>query len=57
MAGHLLITNKYVGETDSETKAIRQIVKDVTKTVGVAIAGYVVIDTLRQVIVVKASQP
>ena len=29
MAGHLLITDKYIGETDSETKAIRQLVKDV----------------------------
>ena len=29
MAGHLLINDKYVGETDSETKAIRQLVKDV----------------------------
>jgi hypothetical protein len=29
MAGHLLITDKYVGGTDSETKAIRQLVKDV----------------------------
>lgn len=29
MAGHLLITDKYIGETDSETKTIRQLVKDV----------------------------
>ena len=29
MAGHLLITDKYVGETDSETKAIRKLIKDV----------------------------
>ena len=29
MAGHLLITDKYIRETDSETKAIRQLVKDV----------------------------
>lgn len=29
MAGHLLITDKYEGETKDETKAIRQIVKDV----------------------------
>lgn len=28
MAGHLLIT-EYVGETDSETKAIRKLIKDV----------------------------
>ena len=29
MAGHLLITDKYVGETDSETKSIRNIIKQV----------------------------
>lgn len=29
MAGHLLITDKYVGETKDETKAIRRLVKDV----------------------------
>lgn len=29
MAGHLLITDKYVGETDSETKAIRNLIKEV----------------------------
>lgn len=29
MAGHLLITDKYVGETDNETKAIRKLIKDV----------------------------
>lgn len=28
MAGHLLITDKYVGETDSETKAVRKLIKD-----------------------------
>lgn len=29
MAGHLLITDKYVGETKDETKAIRRLIKDV----------------------------
>lgn len=29
MAGHLLINDKYVGETESETKAVRKLVKDV----------------------------
>lgn len=29
MAQHLLIDKKFVGETDSETKAIRQLIKDV----------------------------
>ncbi len=29
MAGHLLITDKYVGETEDETKAIRKLIKDV----------------------------
>jgi len=29
MAGHLIITDKYVGETESETKAVRKLVKDV----------------------------
>ena len=29
MAGHLLITDKYVGETKNETKVIRQLIKDV----------------------------
>lgn len=29
MAGHLLINDKYVGKTDSETKAVRQLIKDV----------------------------
>lgn len=29
MAGHLEITDKYVGESKSETKAIRQLIKDV----------------------------
>lgn len=29
MAGHLIITDKYVGESESETKAIRQLVKNV----------------------------
>ncbi len=29
MAGHLLITDKYVGETEDETKAVRKLIKDV----------------------------
>lgn len=29
MAGHLLITDKYVGESKDETRAIRKLIKDV----------------------------
>ena len=29
MAAHLLITDKYIGETESETKTIRNIIKEV----------------------------
>lgn len=29
MAGHLIITDKYVGETEDETKAVRKLIKDV----------------------------
>ncbi len=29
MAGHLQITDKYVGESESETKSIRKLIKDV----------------------------
>lgn len=29
MAGHLQITEKYVGETENETKVIRKLIKDV----------------------------
>lgn len=29
MAGHLLITDKYIGETENETKVIRKLIKDV----------------------------
>lgn len=29
MAGHLLITDKYVGESEDETKAVRKLIKDV----------------------------